>query len=74
MSKLEELVIEQNEQKRKIEEEMQRTRNDNTPIEIERRLIESKAELELLKPYIKTIRRMKTWEELQKEFRKNKSA
>ncbi|RMS11806.1 hypothetical protein ALP72_02280 [Pseudomonas coronafaciens pv. coronafaciens] len=74
MSKLEVLAKEREEKDRRIEEEAKRTKNDNAPIEIEKRLSEAKAELELLKPYLKTLKRMKTWDEMQKEIRKNKSA
>jgi hypothetical protein len=74
MSKLEILAKEQAYKERRIEDEAKRTRNDNTPIEVEKRLREAKAELESLKPYLKTLKRMKTWDELQKGIKKNKSA
>ncbi|MEN4750734.1 hypothetical protein ABEH28_13305 [Pseudomonas sp. Ps21-P2] len=74
MSKLEMLAKEQADKERRIEDEAKRTKNDNTPIEVEKRLREAKAELESLKPYLKTLKRMKTWDELQKEIKKNKSA
>lgn len=74
MSKLEVLAKERADKDRRIEEEAKRTKNDNAPIEIEKRLSEAKAEFELLKPYLKTLKRKKTWDELQKEIRKTKSA
>ncbi|MFI3044485.1 hypothetical protein [Pseudomonas coronafaciens] len=74
MNKLEILAKEQADRDRRIEEEVKRTKNDNTPIEVEKRLREAKAELESLKPYLKKLKRKKTWDELQKEIRKTKSA
>lgn len=73
MNKLDKLSADLKRKNEAIADEAKRTRNDNTAIEVDRRLREAKAEFELLKPYIKTIRRKKSWDEMQKELRKGKS-
>lgn len=41
--------------------------NENTPIEVEKRLKANKAELKALMPYIKTLRKKPLWDEMQKQ-------
>lgn len=74
MSKLERLAEEAAIKQKKLDEEAVRTRNDNAPIEIEKRLREAKAELETLKPYLKTLTRKPYWDEWQKSLRKKNPA
>jgi hypothetical protein len=40
--------------------------NENAPIEVDKRLKANKAELKVLMPYIKTLRKKPLWDELQK--------
>ncbi|RMV76435.1 hypothetical protein ALP05_00672 [Pseudomonas caricapapayae] len=70
MSKLQTLADEAKLKQKKLDDEALKTKNDNAPIEIERRLREAKAELETLKPYLKTMRRLPLWDELQKSLKK----
>ncbi|KPY97955.1 hypothetical protein ALQ37_200055 [Pseudomonas syringae pv. aptata] len=74
MSKLERLAEEAAIKQKRLDDEAAKTRNDNTPIEIEIRLREAKAELENLKPYLKTLARKPYWDEWQKSLRKKNSA
>ena len=76
MSKLERLAEEAAIKQKKLDDEAVKTRNDNAPIEIEieKRLREAKAELETLKPYLKTLARKPYWDEWQKSLRKKNSA
>lgn len=74
MSKLERLAEEAAIKQKKFDDEAVKTRNDNAPIEIEKRLREAKAELETLKPYIKTLARKPYWDEWQKSLRKKNPA
>lgn len=74
MSKLERLAEEAAIKQKKLDDEAVKTRNDNAPIEIEKRLREAKAELETLKPYIKTLARKPYWDEWQKSLRKKNPA
>ncbi|MQU04470.1 MULTISPECIES: hypothetical protein [Pseudomonas] len=41
--------------------------NENAPIEVEKRLKANKAELKALMPYIKTLRKKLTWDEMQQQ-------
>lgn len=41
--------------------------NENAPIEVDKRLKANKAELKALMPYIKTLRKKLTWDEMQKQ-------
>lgn len=74
MSKLERLAEEAAIKQKKLDDEAVKTRNDNAPIEIEKRLREAKAELETLKPYLKTLKRKPYWDEWQKSLRKKNPA
>lgn len=70
MSKLEKLAKEKIAKQKMIDDEAA----NNIPIEVEKRLREAKAELETLKPYLKTLARKPYWEEWQKSLRKKNSA
>lgn len=41
--------------------------NENAPIEVEKRLKANKAELKALMPYIKTLRKKLTWDEMKQQ-------
>lgn len=70
MSKLEKLAKEKIAKQKMIDDEAA----NNIPIEVEKRLREAKAELETLKPYLKTLARKPYWDEWQKTLRKKNPA
>lgn len=70
MSKLEKLAKEKIAKQKMIDDEAA----NNIPIEVEKRLREAKAELETLKPYLKTLKRKPYWDEWQKSLRKKNPA
>ncbi|RMN24970.1 hypothetical protein [Pseudomonas savastanoi] len=70
MSKLERLAQEVLDKQKRIDDEAAA----NIPIEVERRLREAKAELETLKPFLKTLARKPYWDEWQKSLRKKNPA
>ncbi|KFE54033.1 hypothetical protein [Pseudomonas syringae] len=70
MSKLEKLAKEKIAKQKMIDDEAA----NNIPIEVEKRLREAKAELETLKPYLKTLARKPYWDEWQKSLKKKNPA
>ncbi|OLY72243.1 hypothetical protein AU074_13795 [Pseudomonas sp. ATCC PTA-122608] len=74
ITKLESLALEKVEREKLLEAEREKRalrekmkQNDNTPIHIDQRWRANKAEFESLKPYIRTLRKKKTWNEMHKD-------